>query len=70
MQKIENVEGGIISFKNLKKGFLKFATKESARGRTKDTMITQETLGLFKEELSRIIIEICDSKIPFLEKEL
>jgi ATP-dependent helicase/nuclease subunit B len=69
-QKIENVEGGIISFKNLKKGFLKFATKESARSRTKDTMITQETLDLFKEELSKLIIEVCDPDIPFLEKEL
>ena len=69
-QKIENVEGGIISFKNLKNGFLKFATKESARSRTKDYKITQETLSLFEEELCKLIIEICNPDIPFLEKPL
>ncbi|MBV1922442.1 MAG: PD-(D/E)XK nuclease family protein [Flavobacteriaceae bacterium] len=69
-RKIETVEGGIISFKNLKNGFLKFATKESARSRTKDFNITQETLSLFTEELSNLIIEICDAEIPFTEKEL
>lgn len=69
-QKIDRVEGGIISFKNLKKGFLKFATKESARSRTKDHVITQDTLDLFKEELSNLIVEICDPNVPFIEKEL
>ena len=62
-------EAGIISFKNLKSGFLKFEKKE-AGSRNKDSMITQETLRLFQTELKRLIVEICNPEIPFTEKEI
>ena len=71
-QKIEApVEAGIISFKNLKAGFLKFSKKDkSGKGAKKDSDITQETLGAFREQLKNLILEICDPNIPFEEKEL
>ena len=64
------LEAGIISFKNLSAGFLKFAKKESARSRKKETLITEDTLSAFEIELKRLILEICNPKINFTEKEL
>ncbi len=64
------VEAGIISFKNLNSGFLKFAKKENSRSRTKDTLITKDTLAAFETELKTLILEICDPKIDFTEKEI
>lgn len=64
------IEAGIISFKNLKAGFLKFGKKESATSRTKNQLITKDTLDSFEIELKRLIFEICNSDIDFIEKEL
>src|SRR5690606_8282156 len=65
------VEAGIISFKNLNSGFLRFAKKDkTGNGAKKDFLITQETLNAFQEELKRLIIEICNSNIDFVEKEI
>ncbi|MGC6431827.1 MAG: PD-(D/E)XK nuclease family protein [Jejuia sp.] len=64
------VEAGIISFKNLNSGFLKFGQKESSRSRTKDTSITRETLDVFEVELKKLILEICNPDIDFIEKEV
>jgi hypothetical protein len=63
-------EAGIISFKNLSSGFLKFGTKESTNARTKDQKITSEIIQTFKKYLKELIIEICDLNIPFTEKEI
>ncbi|PQV49491.1 PD-(D/E)XK nuclease superfamily protein [Jejuia pallidilutea] len=63
------VEAGIISFKNLNSGFLKFAKKESSRGK-KDTLITEATIAAFETELKALISEICNPDIDFLEKEV
>ena len=62
-------EAGIISFKNLKSGFLKFEKKEPGT-RKKDALITEETLHLFQVELKKLILEICDPAVPFIEKEI
>ena len=67
---ISIVFSGIISFKNLASGFLKFGLKEKAKGNKKDHVITQETLTLFREELVQLIVEICTPSIPFTEKEV
>ncbi|WP_248724462.1 PD-(D/E)XK nuclease family protein [Seonamhaeicola sp. ML3] len=65
------VEAGIISFKNLSKGFLKFAKKEKAGAwGKKDSIITEETIGNFSTELKTLILEICNPNIPFTEKEI
>lgn len=69
-RKIEHVEAGIISFKNLKSGFLRFASKTTETGGKKDFAIAQETLDTFVIELKKLILEICDSEIPFTEKEI
>ncbi len=62
-------QAGIVSFKNLKSGFLKFEKKEVGT-RNKDSMITEETLEKFQIELKKLIMEICDPEIPFVEKEI
>lgn len=64
------VEAGIFSFKNLNEGFLKFGKKESTHSRTKHQLITQDTLKCFEAELKKLIIEICNPKIDFIEKEI
>ena len=57
------VEGGIISFKNLKNGFIKF--KEG-----KSSLIDNNVLDKFFNELKQLILEICNINIPFTEKEI
>lgn len=65
------IEAGVISFKNLQGDyFLKFAKKESAKSRNKDQLITQETLDNFYIQLKKLILEICNPNIPFIEKQL
>ena len=64
------VEAGIISFKNLNAGFLKFAQKESNYSKHKNTLITKEILNNFQIELKKLITEICNPDIDFIEKEL
>jgi len=64
------VEAGIISFKNLSNGFLKFGVKESTHSRNKDELITQETLDNYFVELKKLILEICNPDINFIEKDV
>ena len=67
---IKTLESGIVSFKNLNAGVLRFATKPTKGSRTKDNIITMDTLSVFKIQLDRLIKEICDSDIPLNEKEV
>ncbi len=67
---INNAEAGIISFKNLGAGFLKFGVKEKSGSRNKSQIITEDTLENFTVELKKLILEICDPNIPFTEKEI
>ena len=64
------VEAGIISFKNLSSGFLKFATKPSLGSRKKETLITKETLDAFEIQLKQLITEIFNPEISFTEKQI
>ncbi|WP_179348518.1 PD-(D/E)XK nuclease family protein [Winogradskyella pacifica] len=64
------IEAGIISFKNLSEGLLKFGKKASSHARSKDQLITNETLDNFEIELKKLILEICNPKLNFTEKEL
>ncbi len=65
------IEAGIISFKNLNKGFLKFSKKDkSGSYAKKEALITTETLKNFSNELKKLIIEICDKNLPFIEKKI
>jgi hypothetical protein len=66
-----DVEAGVISFKNLKEGFLKFSLKEKQGNKTlKNSIITNDVLNNFQEQLKLLILEICNPEIPFLEKEI
>jgi hypothetical protein len=64
------VEAGVISFKNLQQGFLKFGLKDTSRGKHKDTLVTPETLTSFEHVLKTLITELFDASMPFVEKEL
>ncbi|PWH84022.1 PD-(D/E)XK nuclease family protein [Algibacter marinivivus] len=64
------IEAGIISFKNLSSGFLKFSKKDSTFSRSKDSLITNDTINAFEDELKKLILEICNPKIDFTEKEV
>ena len=59
------MEAGIISFKNLKSGFLPFAFKE---GKETNSVINQAVLDSYIEEMVLLLREILDVSIPFEEK--
>ena len=62
----ENIEAGIISFKRLKIGFIKFTYK----GAHKQTNISQDVLDKYTLELRNLILEISNKVIPFNQKEV
>ena len=55
-----NIESGIISFKNLKSGFMK----------VNNSIISKNDIDEFSLQLNKLILEIYNSEIPFLEKEI
>ena len=59
------MEAGIISFKNMKGGFLPFGIKQD---KEIFTIITPEILEHFKREIVVLINEILNIEIPFEEK--
>ena len=61
----QQMEAGIISFKNLKSGFLPFTFKE---GKELNTIITKETINQYLEQITILLVEIFDENIPFEEK--
>ncbi|MGC1631924.1 MAG: PD-(D/E)XK nuclease family protein [Gelidibacter sp.] len=65
------IEAGVISFKNLQGDyFLKFGKKSSSHSRDKEHGISQDTLEAFHRELKKLILEICNPEIDFIEKEV
>jgi hypothetical protein len=65
MFEFNNFEGGIVSFKNLQSGFLKLNFTAQRSGL--NTLITEEIMTQFLEELENIIEEILNPEIPFEE---
>ena len=61
------IEAGIISFKNLKSGFLPFGFKVD---KETNTSITSEVMNSYLEEIVVLLNEILNSEIPFEEKVL
>jgi hypothetical protein len=59
------MEAGIISFKNLKAGFMPFNFKV---GKEVNTIINKETLKDYLEQIVILLREILDENIPFEEK--
>ena len=65
------LEAGVISFKNLKAGVLKFTKKDRVgRGAQKQSKITLEMLASFETELKALLCAMFDMKTEFLEKEV
>jgi len=67
---ISEIQAGIITFKNLNAGILKFNTPKGSKKSAEDALINKQTLDLFLVELKRLILEICNPNIPFTEKEV
>ncbi len=65
-EKNDVVEAGIISFKNIKQGFLPFTFKEDKS--TSFSVIDNEMLQNFETQIILILNKILDSTIPFEEK--
>lgn len=59
------VSAGIVSFKNMKNGFLPFGL---GKGKDAELVISTEILEDFKSELETLILEIFNPEIPFKEK--
>jgi len=59
------IEVGIISFKNLKSGFLPFGFKED---KDLKAIVTSEILNSYLDEIANLLSEIFDIAIPFEEK--
>jgi hypothetical protein len=59
------VEAGIISFKNLKSGFLPFTFKD---GKAETAVINEDILSNYLEQMVLLLNEILDVNIPFEEK--
>ncbi|MRX39507.1 PD-(D/E)XK nuclease family protein [Flavobacterium sp. LC2016-23] len=59
------MEVGIISFKNLKSGFLPFGFKEE---KEMDLIVSKEILSSYLEQVALLLKEIFDPAIPFEEK--
>jgi len=54
------LESGIISFKNLREGFMKVNSGQ----------IDPETMEAFAQQMDRLLLDIFDQEIPFVEKEI
>lgn len=65
----QHVEAGIISFKNLGKGFMPFIYQK-ADSKEKTSEIDKNVVNLFIRELKLLITEIFDSTSSFQEKEM
>jgi hypothetical protein len=63
--KNREIEAGIISFKNLKSGFLPFTFEEN---KVKTTVITEEIMENYFEQIVVLLQEILNVDIPFEEK--
>ena len=63
----QDLDAGIISFKNLKNGFISY--KYGVKNHKRD-WVTQEDLQLFEHQLIQLIKELYDSNIKIIEKEV
>ncbi len=59
------IEVGIISFKNMKAGFMPFKFKAD---KDISTIVTSETIENYTDQLVALLKEILDAEIPFTEK--
>ncbi|MGB5555887.1 MAG: PD-(D/E)XK nuclease family protein [Flavobacteriaceae bacterium] len=70
MSQIMEMEAGIITFKNLGSGLLKFNLKNIDGNKGADHLIDANTVAQFHAQLKKLVLEICDINFPFNEKEV
>ena len=63
----KEMEVGIVSFKNLKSGFLPFVFKDNIE-KTETSIITTEILEEYTTQIVILLNEIFNPDIPFTEK--
>ena len=61
------LESGIISFKNLKAGFMKMNFSTASRGQ--DNHVSEERIADFMLEIKKLIVEILNPEIPFKQNQ-
>lgn len=66
-KEFDKLESGIISFKNLKPGFLKMNFSTTPRG--KDNNVSEERMSDFMVEIKNLIVEILNPEIPFIQNQ-
>ncbi len=62
----EDFEAGIISFKNMREGFMPFNFKPE---KIDNTLVNHQTLENYSDELAKLIAEIFNPDIPFQEPQ-
>lgn len=67
---LENIHAGIYSIKKLKEGLMLFYKKSSPQDSKKNPLVGKEVILEFEKLLFRLIEEILNPSIPFLEKEV
>lgn len=65
-----DLETGIYSFRKLKEGFNKFTYKPTFKAKDAKSKIDSEIITEFELQLKKLICEIHDINIPFIEKKL
>ena len=65
-----DLETGIYSFRNLKEGFNKFTFKPTSKAKDAKSKIDTEIITEFEIQLKKLILEIHDINVPFVEKKL
>lgn len=64
-------EAGILSFKNLKSGVLKFTKLDKpGRGATKQTILTTSVMEAYEMQLKALFMTLFSSEKPFIENEI
>ncbi len=64
-----SMEAGIIPFKNLSLGWIPLSGKEKKGGIATSMLIDGAILGLFREQLAKLLVEIFNPLIDFIESE-
>ena len=65
-----DLETGIYSFRKLKEGFHKFNFKPTSKAKDAKSKIDLEILTEFEIQLKKLILEIHDINVPFVEKKI
>ena len=65
-----DLETGIYSFRKLKEGFHKFNFKPTSKAKDAKSKIDLEILTEFEKQLKKLILEIHDINVPFVEKKI